>query len=84
MAAEKFESAEKIFARLIEDDPSHPRMAQTRAQWAIALARQDRYTDAIQAIERAEQSHYGELDDVLRSALRYEKAWCLRALGRTE
>ncbi len=89
MADGQFQAAEAAFGRFINQYPSHARATEARAQLAIAMARQDRHSDAVKAISEIERSAgSGSGEDVmlapsLRAALRYEKAWCLRELGRS-
>jgi len=84
MAAKQFKAAESAFDSFLEKYGSHSSAPEARAQRAIALARQDRHTDAVAAIEQVEQQSSSDLDPELRAALTYEKAWCLRELGRTD
>ncbi len=90
MAAQRFKAAETAFAGFLDRFPKHGRAAQARAQRAIALARQDRHADAVEAIDKIERAAgfsprgHATLDVSLRAALSYEKAWCLRELGRTD
>ncbi len=84
MAAQQFKAAEAAFDRFLDKYGSHPLAPEARAQRAIALARQDRHADAVEAIEQVEQHSSSDLDPTLRAALTYEKAWCLRELDRTE
>ena len=84
MAAQRFKEAETAFARFLDRFPENGRAAEASAQRAIALARQDRHADAVEAINKMRQPSVTGLDPPLRSALSYEKAWCLRELGRTD
>ncbi len=90
MAAQQFEKAGKAFASFLENSPTHARVDEARAQQAIALARRDMYAEAVGAIEEVERGSPAgatvetSLDPSLRSALGYEKAWCLRELGRVD
>ncbi|HEY3245885.1 MAG TPA: tetratricopeptide repeat protein [Phycisphaerae bacterium] len=81
MAAQDYARAEEVFTAFLDQNPNHPRAPQARAQRAIALSRLNRPADALKAIKQVEEAG-GNLDDSLRSALRYEQAWCLRELGR--
>lgn len=84
MAARRFPEAEVSFARFISEHPSHSRVAEADAQRAISLARQDRYADALKAIEQAERRRGPALTASSQAALEYEKAWCLRELGQVD
>jgi TolA-binding protein len=85
LAAQRYEAAEKAFAEFLDKHSAHERAAEAQAQIAVALARQDRAADALQAIERLESRRIGaDLDNATRAALQYEKAWCLRKVGRND
>ena len=84
MSAQRFHRAEKTFADFVSRYPSHDRVGTAYAKRAIAIARQDRYEDALQAIEESGDHALDKQEASLTSAVRYEKAWCLRKLGRGE
>ena len=84
MAAERFKEAEAVFARFNDAYASHAHSAEADAQRAIAVARQNRHADAIKAIDQVDRKRGSTLDASLRAALRYERAWCLRELGRLD
>ncbi len=84
MAARQFKEADKAFDRFLDRYPSDTRATEARARRAIALARQDRHADALEVITQIERRVAAKLDPSLRAAVGYEKAWCLRELGRTE
>jgi TolA-binding protein len=84
MAAQRFDAAEAAFGRFLEQFPSHERAAEAQAQRAVAMARQDRHAEAVAAIAEIERASAASLEPSLRAALQYEKAWCLRELGRSE
>lgn len=83
-AAGIFDQAEAVFRRLLDRYPESPHAATATARLAIALARQDRHQDALDLIGTMSRSARTSLDPELRSSLAYEKAWCLRALGRPD
>ncbi|MCH8804616.1 MAG: tetratricopeptide repeat protein [Planctomycetes bacterium] len=83
MAAKKFKGAREVFAKLLEKHPAHDRAAHGRAQLAIALSRLDRHEEALKAIAIARRG-LAQLSPSERSALQYEKAWCLRQTGKSE
>ncbi len=90
MAAQRFKAAQEAFTRFLNRYPSHPRSTQARAQRAIALARQDRHAEALEAINEMERARASDPHGPgipvpsLQAAVQYEKAWCLRELGRPE
>lgn len=75
--------ADAAFRTLLERFPGHRSTAEARARLAISISRQDKPEDALAAIIAAERSA-GSLAPALRDSLAYEKAWCLRALGRPD
>ncbi|MFQ5415128.1 MAG: tetratricopeptide repeat protein, partial [Phycisphaerae bacterium] len=94
IAAERYDQAEAVLLTLIDradgsgatsgSDAVRARVAEARAELATAVARQDRFEDALAAIAAAEQHGANNLAPAARSSLQYEKAWCLRALGRLD
>lgn len=81
LSAGKYEEAEGAFAKFIEGSPSHPRVADAKAQRAIAVSRLGKLEDALEAMKDAEGASVRP--DVL-VALRYERAWALKELGKVE
>ena len=94
MGYQRYGDAEKAFKRFLELDPSNPAAPEARARQAMALSRQDRFSDALQLIERVErewgvrspsaQREGGGPQRLLRDGLLYEKAWCLNKLDRPD
>ncbi len=84
MGAQQFAQAENTFEKLLKKYPSHDRTIEAKARLAIAIARQDRYADALKVMEDLARSSKGKLDIKLRKTLQYEMAWCLRELGHPE
>jgi TolA-binding protein len=84
LLAERYEPAEETLARFLKQHAAHERAPQARAQLAIAQARQDHFTDALRTIARVEREGFSRLDPALQAAVRYEKAWCLRKLGKPD
>ncbi|MCH8858286.1 MAG: tetratricopeptide repeat protein, partial [Proteobacteria bacterium] len=82
IAAGRFDKAAQDFKRVLDEFGTHPRAAQARAQLAIALARQDRFADAVRVIGQIEKSGFKGIDAALAASLQYEKAWCLKQLGK--
>lgn len=83
-AAQQFAEAEKVYARFVERFPAHPRAGEARARSALAIARQDRPAEAVAAIDRVEHDASIKLEPTLRVSLYYEKAWCLKGLGKLD
>jgi len=84
LLVEQYAAAEKAFRQLLEQYASHERALQAQAQLAVACARQDRFADALELIRRVERGGFDKLDKTLRAGVRYEKAWCLRELGKAD
>jgi len=84
LASQKYADAEHVFRQFLDKHAAQPEVAQARAGLAVALARQNRYEDALTQIAECEQLPPGQLDNTLLAALQYERAWCLRELGQTE
>jgi TolA-binding protein len=82
MSAGRYADAAEAFGGLIHDLPSHPRIAAAAAQRAIALARTKRDESALKAIEEA--SRDSSLDEPTKNTLAYERACCLKELGKRE
>jgi TolA-binding protein len=84
LLAERYEPAEESFARFLKQHAAHQRLPQARAQLAIAQARQDHFAEALRTMARVEREGFSKLDPALQTAVRYEKAWCLRKLGKSD
>ena len=87
MAARRYDRAENVLSTLLGSYPSHERTPRASALQAVALSRLDgddeaNHQVALAAIERVEARYLGSLEPALRASLWYEKAWCLRELGR--
>ncbi len=78
MSAKEFGPAEKAYRRFLKKFADHDHAPTAQAELAISIARQDRFSDALKAMDGVS---VGELSESLRSALAYERAWCSRALG---
>lgn len=83
MASKRFADAEVAIATYLKQHGSSGSAPAARAQLAIALSRQNKNEEAIEAADRALASS-GVLDPSLSSAVQYEKAWCLSELGRSD
>jgi TolA-binding protein len=84
MATKQFKPAGDAFALLVQKFPQFARIPQAQAQRAIALARQGEEVDALKAIELVQRDYGSKLAPDLLAGVMYEKAWCLRELGRNE
>lgn len=82
LAAQKFDGVEKAAAGFLRDHADHEDAAVVRAMQAIAWSRLDRFEEALAAIQRIEKEGADRIDDVTRSAVMYEKAYCLGKAGR--
>ncbi len=83
MASKRFAEAETAITAYLSNYGATGAAPAARAQLAIALARQDKYEKAVGAVDRAVASA-AALEPSLLAAVQYEKAWCLRELGRTD
>jgi TolA-binding protein len=84
MAAKEYEAAESVFATLTAEHPESERMGEALAQRALALARLDKHTQALDQISATLDGLSDDLAPALVASLLYEKAWCLRALEERE
>ncbi len=84
MAAEDYRSAEKTFVQYLDQYGSGSRAAMSAANLAIAQSRQDRCEDALVTINRVESAFDNQLQPDVLAAVGYEKAWCLKSLGRVD
>jgi len=83
MASKKFAEAERAIRAYLSGYPADENVPAAKAELAIALARQNKWAEAVGAVDEAVSSG-ASLEPALFSAAQYEKAWCLRELGRTE
>ncbi|MFM9995259.1 MAG: tetratricopeptide repeat protein [Phycisphaerales bacterium] len=83
-AAGQHDGAAATYAVLLREFPSHRLAPESAARFAISTSRQDKHAEALAAIVDAEKKHAAALPAPLRDSLAYEKAWCLRKLGRGE
>jgi len=86
MADGQYAPAETAFRHVVELGGKSAVAAEARARLAIAVSRQDRYAEALTFIDTVDNESGGANSPAapLRTALAYEKAWCLRALGKSE
>ncbi len=86
LAGEQHAQAEAAFRRVVELDADKNSVIEARAGLAIAISRQGRHADALAVIDEIERQPDRDrgLEKSLRTALGYEKAWCLRALDKSE
>jgi len=85
MEGGQYTQAEAAFRRVVERAGTAAG-AEARARLAIALSRQERFAEALTVMEQVERKSEAQdaLDVSLRTALHYERAWCLRATGRSD
>lgn len=79
-----FKTAEKAFRQYLDHHAGGPRAGQACAQLGIALARQDQADRALEVFDRFSRQFGQNAPPELTAAVLYEKAWCLRSLGRTD
>ena len=83
MGAQEFAEAERVLAEFLRQKPSGKLSAEVTAHLVVARSRQDKYVEALSTVETVQREYINELTPSLRSAVMYEKAWCLQALGRS-
>ena len=84
LAAGNYQGAEKSFRSFLERHRRHEHTGLAAAQLVVALARQERHADALQTAKQLERDFAASLPPHWQATVRYEKAWCLRQLGRAE
>ncbi|MBL8877476.1 MAG: tetratricopeptide repeat protein [Phycisphaerales bacterium] len=84
VAAGQYAEAQRALASFLSNQPSAEQRSVAQANLAIALARQNRADDALNAIRALGQRDLDSLTAPLRSAVRHDQAWCLQSLGRNE
>ncbi len=82
LAAGQHEAAHKSLQRYLKEHADGPSAEPARAYAAIALARQERHTEALAALERLRPELLAALAPALRTRVTLEKAACLRKLDR--
>jgi len=82
LGAEKYDAAAKVFSELLATMPDHRRAGLARAQRAIAMSRLARTEAVLAEIEAVQRDVGKQLEPTVQSALAYERAACLRDLGR--
>lgn len=83
LAAQRFADAEKTLRELLQRFPDGEHAAPAAARLAITLARLEQFEPALNVIGRLLPTA-SKLPPDLDRALRQERAWCLRKLGRDE
>ncbi len=83
-AQQKFAEAEAVLAGFLARHPKHASAASAAAQRGICLARLDRFEDALRVFDKLERDAADLLDARLLDSVRYERAWCLRRLGKDD
>jgi TolA-binding protein len=85
LSDQRFAESEAAFSRFVREFASHPKKLEAEARKALCLARLDRKPEALSAIEQLEhEPRFSSLERPLLDSIRYEKAWCLRELKRSE
>jgi len=84
MAARQFQPAREAFEQLIQRAPKSNLVAQAQAQRAVAISRKGDQAEALKAIDLVQREYASALAPNTLAAIQYEKAWCLRELGRTD
>ncbi|HWL93745.1 MAG TPA: tetratricopeptide repeat protein [Phycisphaerae bacterium] len=79
LAAAKSPEARKKFERFLKKFPESPRQQMARGSLALILSREGKCEDALKQIDAADSS---QLDPAMKRSLSYERAYCLRTLGR--
>ncbi len=84
MVSGQFADAETAFRRVVDVNAESSVAKEALARLAVAQSRQERFSDALATIERVEAVSDGirALEPSLRGVIRYEKAWCLRAMNK--
>ncbi len=81
MAARHFDEAGLKLSEFLKRYAAHDDAAAAQSQLIVALARQERFADALQQITAFERRDPKELDVALLATVLYEKAWASRKLG---
>ncbi len=87
LSAQRFREALDVLSGLVARNAPPNRPGDAAALRAIAMSRiakGDELAGAMQAIEAVETAHARDLQPQTRASLGYERAWCLRAMGRNE
>jgi TolA-binding protein len=84
MAAKDFSAAEKSLTSFLSRYGDDDRASQAGGQLVIAIARQDRCDDALATFDALPTDIISRLDGSLAPAVLYERAWCLRSVGKTD
>ena len=81
LAAKQYPDAEKLFRACLKSSKDAARTSAIKAGLAIAVSRQDRTPEALKLLADVDLA---ALDPATRDALRYERAWCLKQLGKKD
>jgi len=84
LAGGKLDDARLAFESWIEKNPRHDLTPAAAAQLAIVYARQERCDDALRTLKRFEKQKSAKVNERLATSAMYEKAWCLREIGRVD
>ncbi len=84
MAAKQFDAAGSKFSDFLKRYPVHDHAARAQGQLIVALARQERFADALKQITAFEKRDPKQADVALHATVLYEKAWASRKLGHEQ
>lgn len=84
LASESFEEASQVFGSFREQFPKHQLAGAASAHCAICVSRLGQFKKALAAMEKIGKNRFNKLAPELQLAVRYEKAWCLRATDQVE
>ncbi len=79
--AREFSRAEKALKQFARRFSEHDRLSEARGHLAAALSRQDRHEAALEVIDKIDTSRLAPRS---QASVLYERAWCLRAIGRED
>ncbi|MCH8270236.1 MAG: tetratricopeptide repeat protein [Planctomycetes bacterium] len=82
MSSERLDDAIALYSKVVDDYAGHGRAPTARARRAVALARVGRIENALEELVQVESAAL--VSAALMDTVAYEKAWCLKQLGRTE
>ncbi len=78
----KFEQAAAVFRELVKAGESLDASLSPRAQLATALSRLNQCEEALGIIAQLERGDSSSMPASVRQSVLYEKAWCLKQMGR--
>ncbi|MCH9033460.1 MAG: tetratricopeptide repeat protein [Planctomycetes bacterium] len=84
LAGGRLDDARQAFELWNEKNPRHALTSAAAAQLAIVYARQERCEEALRTFKRFDKNKSAKVDERLATSAMYEKAWCLRKIGRVD